>query len=105
MAWGRSGAFRSLFGDVDAPYLVPDTVEVEFGNPRFSPRPAGFASHYGQYHPLEDFAETFRFYVLRGGHLADLHAEAARTRKHGLVAERFRMLDDYLRTLAAGSRS
>ena len=102
LAWGRSVAFRQAFGDVDLPYDVPDTVDVEFGKPRFSRTPSGHASHYGQSHPQEDFAETFRYYVLRGGQLADLLSEARRTGKVEQVGERFRLLDAFVRAARFG---
>lgn len=97
MAWARSETFRLVFGDVDTPYDVPDTVDVEFGSTRFSRLPPTHASHYGQYHPQEDFAETFRYYVLLGGHMAEIEAERVRAGKITVVAERFRVLDEYLR--------
>lgn len=104
-AWTHSEVFRVAFGDVDAPYLVPDTVEVEFGDARFPIIPTGFASHYGVYHPQEDFAETFRYYVLRGGRMGELREEAARTRKLPVVSARFSALDTFLGLLRAESES
>jgi len=98
--WSRTERFQRAFGDVEAPYDVPDEVRVEFHHRRISRVPVDHVTPYAGLHPQEDFAETFRFYVTRGARLDDLFAELREKRKAAAVRERFVVLHDYLQTLA-----
>ncbi len=59
---------------------------------------------YAGKHPLEDFAETFRFYVIRRGRLKELLAEIGRKEKGVTVYEKFLTLHTYLQELRQKNR-
>ena len=54
---------------------------------------------------MEDFAETFRFYVIRRGRLKDLLAEIGRLGKNVIVFEKFLTLNAYLQELRRKRRN
>jgi len=99
--WATSEGFRQVFGDVELPYQVPDNIAVDFRHRRLALQPTGHVSHYARFHPQEDFAETFRFYVTRAGRLDEIAAELEDKGKGPLVYARFRLLHDYLSALVA----
>jgi hypothetical protein len=101
--WARSEPFRQAFGDVDLPYRVPDDVPVEFHHHRVPANPVHHLTTYARYHPQEDFAETFRYYVTRAAGLEALAAELDRRRKAPAVLRRFLVLDAYVRSLRPGA--
>jgi hypothetical protein len=99
LTWARTERFRLAFGDVDAPYDVPDDAPVEFHTSRMPLFPTDHVTGYARFHPQEDFAETFRFYVTRSAGLDALSAELGATGKSARVLERFRILDEYVALL------
>ena len=62
------------------------------------------SSGYAATHPLEDFAETFRFYVIRRGRLKELLAEIGRKGKGVAVFEKFLTLHYFLAELRQRAR-
>lgn len=97
--FARSSRFRRAFGDVDKPYRGVDESWVSFRKRSLSKNPRRHVTAYAATHPLEDFAETFRFYVIRRGRLNHLLAEIGRKRKDVVVYEKFLTLDAYIREL------
>jgi hypothetical protein len=104
-AFARSRRFRRAFGDVDLAYRGVDDSWAAFGKRRISKTPNNHVTGYAATHPLEDFAETFRFYVLRQGRLKELLAEIGRKRKGVVVYEKFLVLHSYLQDLRARDRA
>ena len=102
--FARSAGFRRVFGDIDKPYKGVDESWVSFRRRSVPATPADHVTAYAATHPLEDFAETFRYYVVRSGRLRDLLAELGRKRKGVVVYEKFLTLDRYLERLRAGGR-
>jgi hypothetical protein len=102
--FARSAGFRRVFGDIDKPYKGVDESWVSFRRRSVPATPANHVTAYAATHPLEDFAETFRYYVVRSGRLRDLLAELGRKRKGVVVYEKFLTLDRYLERLRAGGR-
>jgi len=97
--FARSSRFRRAFGDVDKPYRGVDESWVSFSRRSMPKTPTNHVTAYAATHPLEDFAETFRFYVIRRGRLRELMAELGRKRKGVVVYEKFLLLDRYIRKL------
>jgi hypothetical protein len=102
--FARSRRFREVFGDVDKAYRGVDDSWAAFGKRRISKTPPNHVTGYAATHPLEDFAETFRFYVLRRGRLKELLAEIGRKRKGVVVYEKFLVLHSYLKELRRRAR-
>ena len=97
--WTRTHEFKRVFGEVNKAYRVGDNTWVDFQRKRVS---RGIASHvtaYAATHPLEDFAEVFRFYVTRRGKMKELLAELGRGRKETIVYEKFLLLHRLVRSL------
>lgn len=99
--FARSRRFRRSFGDVDRAYRGVDVSRVSFRKSSLSESPADYVTAYAATHPLEDFAETFRLFVVRCGDLRGLKAEIGRKGKAPRVYEKFRTLDAYLDELRA----
>jgi hypothetical protein len=97
--FARSRRFRRAFGDVDKAYRGVDESWVSFRKRNLSRTPANHVTAYASKHPMEDFAETFRFYVIRRGRLKDLLAEIGRLGKEVIVFEKFLTLHTYLQEL------
>ena len=95
-SWTRTDEFSRLFGHVDKAYRGVDRSWVDFERRRVATTPVNYVSGYAATHPLEDFAETFRFYVTRRGKLRELFAEFGRKRKGVIVYEKFLALDRYI---------
>src|SRR5256712_6592634 len=57
-----------------------------------------YVTAYAATHPQEDFAETFRVYVVRRGRLRELFGEFGRKRKCGVLFEKVLVLHDYVRS-------
>lgn len=95
----RTGRFRRAFGEVRKAYRVADDKWVDFQRHRVATTLTDYVSAYAATHPQEDFAETFRFYVLRRGRLRELFAEFGRKRKGVIVFEKFLMVHDFVRSL------
>lgn len=97
--WTRSPQFRRVFGEVDKAYRVDDDTPIYFERRRVAYEPVDHVSAYAATHPLEDFAETFRFYLTRRRRLRELFAELGRKRKAVRVFEKFLLIHDYVRSL------
>jgi predicted amidophosphoribosyltransferase len=97
--FARSRRFRKAFGDVDKAYRGVDESWVSFRRRNLSKTPVNHVTAYASKHPLEDFSETFRFYVIRRGRLKDLLAEIGRLGKGVSVYEKFLTLHDYIQQL------
>jgi hypothetical protein len=82
-------------------YRVADSKWVDFERRGVATTLADYVTAYAGTHPQEDFAETFRFYVLRRGKLRELFSEFGRKRKGVVVYEKFLALHDYVRSLRA----
>ncbi len=104
-SWTRTPAFKNVFGEVHKAYRVRDDTWVDMQRRRVSTAKAEYVSAYASNHPLEDFAETFRFYVVRRGRMRELLAELGRKRKAVIVYEKFLALHHYLRHLRSLRRS
>ena len=102
--FARSRRFRRAFGDVSKAYRGVDESWVSFRKRTLSKTPVNHVTAYASKHPLEDFAETFRFYVIRRGRLKDLLAEIGRLGKDVTVYEKFLTLHDYLQELRQKQR-
>ncbi len=102
--FARSRRFRKAFGDVSKAYRGVDESWVSFRRRNFSKTPVNHVTTYASKHPLEDFAETFRFYVIRRGRLKDLLAEIGRKGKGVIVYEKFLTLHTYLQELRQKAR-
>jgi hypothetical protein len=102
--FARSRRFRSAFGDVSKAYRGVDESWVSFRKRNISHTPVNYVTAYASKHPLEDFAETFRFYVIRRGRLKDLLAEIGRKGKGVVVFEKFLTLHAYLQELRQRKR-
>lgn len=102
--FARSRRFRRAFGDVDKAYRGVDESWVSFRKRTISKTPVNHVTAYASKHPLEDFAETFRFYVIRRGRLKELLAEIGRKEKGVSVFEKFLTLHDYLQELRKKAR-
>lgn len=98
-SWTKSEAFHRAFGEVHKAYRVRDDAWVSFQRRRVSTVKPQYVSAYAGTHPLEDFAETFRFYVLRRGRMRELLAELGRKRKDPIAYEKFLALHHYVRSL------
>ncbi len=98
-SWTRSEEFRQVFGEVHKAYRVRDDAWVSFQRRRVSTVRPQYVSAYAGTHPLEDFAETFRFYVVRRGRMRELLAELGRKRKEPIAYEKFLALHHYVRSL------
>ncbi len=94
--FARSRRFRRAFGDIDKAYRGVDESWVSFRRRNLSKTPVNHVTAYASKHPLEDFAETFRFYVIRRGRLKDLLAEIGRLGKGVIVYEKFLTLHAYV---------
>jgi hypothetical protein len=99
--WTRTRQFRRAFGEVRKAYRVADSKWVDFERRGVATTLADHVTAYAGTHPQEDFAETFRFYVLRRGKLRELFSEFGRKRKGVVVYEKFLALHDYVRSLRA----
>ncbi|NIR45697.1 MAG: hypothetical protein GWN99_14955 [Gemmatimonadetes bacterium] len=102
--FARSRRFRRAFGDVDKAYRGVDESWVSFRKRTLSKTPVNHVTAYASKHPLEDFAETFRFYVIRRGRLKDLLAEIGRHGKGVIVYEKFLTLHAYLQEVRRRQR-
>ncbi|MDP2576693.1 MAG: putative zinc-binding metallopeptidase [Gemmatimonadota bacterium] len=102
--FARSARFRHAFGDVDKAYRGVDESWVSFRKRTLSDTPANHVTGYAATHPLEDFAETFRFYVIRRGRLKELLAEIGRKGKGVAVFEKFLTLHYFLAELRQRAR-
>jgi hypothetical protein len=102
--FARSKRFRKAFGDVSKAYRGVDESWVSFRKRNLSKTPTNHVTTYASKHPLEDFAETFRFYVIRRARLKDLLAEIGRKGKGVVVYEKFLTLHAYLQELRQRSR-
>jgi predicted RNA-binding Zn-ribbon protein involved in translation (DUF1610 family) len=100
-SWTRTRRFRRAFGEVRKAYRVADSKWVDFERRGVATTLADYVTAYAGTHPQEDFAETFRFYVLRRGKLRELFSEFGRKRKGVVVYEKFLALHDYVRSLRA----
>ncbi len=94
----RSETFKRVFGEVHKAYRVSDDTWVDFYRRRVSLGNAQYVTAYAATHPLEDFAEVFRFYVTRRGRMKELLAELGRRRKDVLVYEKFLFLHRFIRS-------
>lgn len=103
--WTRTPAFKRVFGEVHKAYRVRDDTWVDMQRRRVSKTKAEYVSAYASNHPLEDFAETFRFYVVRRGRMRELLAELGQKRKAVIVYEKFLALDHYLRQVRSRQRA
>ncbi len=99
--WTQSAAFRRVFGEAKKAYRVNDNAWVDFQRRRVAINPVDHVSGYAARHPQEDFAETFRYYVTRGGRLRELFAELGQKRKGVPVYEKFLVLQSLIRSLNA----
>jgi hypothetical protein len=97
--FARSRRFRRASGDVDKAYRGVDESWVSFRQRYMSKTPSNHVTAYASKHAEEDFAETFRFYVIRRGRLKDLLAEIGRKGKDVIVYEKFLTLHAYLQEL------
>ena len=97
--WTRLSRFRHAFGEVDQAYRGVDDTWVDFQRRGVAINPVDHVTNYAATHPQEDFAETFRFYVMRRGRLRELFSEFGRKRKGVVVYEKFLVLHDYVRAL------
>lgn len=95
----RSKPFKRVYGEVDKTYRVSDDTWVDLARKRPSGVRSRFVSAYAATHPLEDFAEVFRFYVRRRAKMKELLADLGRTRKDPVVYEKFLLLHRYVRSL------
>ncbi|MBE0591014.1 MAG: putative zinc-binding metallopeptidase [Gemmatimonadales bacterium] len=95
----RTDAFKRVFGEVGKAYRVSDDTWVDFYRHRVSVGNAQYVTAYAATHPLEDFAEVFRFYVTRRGKMKELLAELGRSRKDIIVYEKFLLLHRFIRSL------
>lgn len=102
--FARSQRFRRAFGDFDKAYRGVDESWVSFRKRNLSKTPENHVTAYASKHPQEDFAETFRFYVIRRGRLKDLLAEIGRKGKGPIVYEKFLTLHAYLQELRRRNR-
>lgn len=102
--FARSTRFRKAFGDVSKAYRGVDESWVSFRKRSLSHTPVNHVTAYASKHPLEDFAETFRFYVIRRGRLKELLAEIGRKEKGVIVFEKFLTLHSYLQELRRKAR-
>lgn len=98
-SWTRDPEFRRLFGRVDKAYRGVDNSWVSFQRRRIATYTPDHVSGYAATHPLEDFAETFRFYVTRRALMRELLAELGRKRKGVVVYEKFLALHHFVRSL------
>lgn len=98
-SFARTADFRRIFGEVDKAYRVADDTWVDLARKRVSAVRAQYVTAYAANHPLEDFAEVFRFYVLRKGHLKEVFRDLARARKDVAVYEKFLLLRRFVRSL------
>lgn len=103
--FARSARFRKAFGDVDKAYRGVDESWVSFRKRSLSKTPVNHVTAYASKHPLEDFAETFRFYVIRRGRLKELLAEIGRKGKGVVVYEKFLTLHNHLQELRQRARN
>jgi hypothetical protein len=103
--FARSQRFHDAFGDVDKAYRGVDESWVSFRKRNLSTTPVNHVTAYASKHPQEDFAETFRFYVIGRGRLKDLLAEIGRLGKGVSVYEKFLTLDNYLQEVRARRRN
>jgi predicted RNA-binding Zn-ribbon protein involved in translation (DUF1610 family) len=103
--FARSRRFRKAFGDVSKAYRGVDESWVSFRKRSISDTPVNYVTAYASKHPLEDFAETFRFYMIRRGRLKDLLAEIGRKGKGVIVFEKFLTLHSYLLELRQKRRA
>jgi predicted RNA-binding Zn-ribbon protein involved in translation (DUF1610 family) len=103
--FARSRRFRNAFGDVSKAYRGVDESWVSFRRRTISRTPVNYVTTYASKHPLEDFAETFRFYVIRRGRLKDLLAEIGRKGKGVTVFEKFLTLHTYQQELRRKRRA
>lgn len=97
--WTRTPQFIHAFGEVDKAYRVRDDSWVDFQRRRVTQTHAEFVTTYAGNHPQEDFAETFRFYVMRRGRMRELLAEMGQKRKEIVVFEKFLELHRFVRRL------
>ncbi len=98
-SWTRTEAFRRVFGEVHKAYRVRDDTWVSFHRRRVSLGNSQHVTAYAATHPLEDFAEVFRFYVTRRGRMKELLAELGHRRKDVVVYEKFLLLHRLVRSL------
>ncbi len=103
--FARSARFRRAFGDIDKAYRGVDESWVSFRKRSLSETPVNHVTSYAATHPLEDFAETFRFYVIRRGRLKELLAEIGRKGKGLGMFEKFLTLHYFLRELRQRTRA
>jgi len=95
----RTGRFRRAFGEVRKAYRVSDSKWVDFEMRHVTTTLPNYVTAYAATHPQEDFAETFRVYVVRRGRLRELFGEFGRKRKGVVLFEKFLVLHDYVRSL------
>ena len=95
----RTGRFRRAFGEVRKAYRVSDSKWVDFEMRHVTTTMPNYVTAYAATHPQEDFAETFRVYVVRRGRLRELFGEFGRKRKGVVLFEKFLVLHDYVRSL------
>jgi hypothetical protein len=98
-SWTRLHEFKRVFGEVHKAYRVRDDTWVDFQRRRVSPGNSHHVTAYAATHPLEDFAEVFRFYVTRRGRMKELLAELGHLRKETIVFEKFLLLHRLVRSL------
>ena len=91
--------FKRVFGEANKAYRVRDDTWVDFQRKKVSAGNAQHVTAYAATHPLEDFAEVFRFYVTRRGRMKELLAELGRQRKDVIVYEKFLLLHRFVRSL------
>jgi hypothetical protein len=103
--FARSRRFRNAFGDASKAYRGVDESWVSFRKRSISDTPVNYVTAYASKHPLEDFAETFRFYVIRRGRMKDLLAEIGRKGKGVIVFEKFLTLHTFLQELRRKRRT
>jgi hypothetical protein len=95
----RTEEFFRIFGEAHKAYRVRDDGWVAFERRRMSGANAQHVTAYAARHPLEDFAEVFRFYVTRRGRMRQLLADLGHLRKDVVVYEKFLFLHRFVRSL------
>lgn len=98
----RTDSFQRTFGEVTKAYRIEDSAWVDFQRRRVAIAPVNHVSGYAARHPQEDFAETFRFYVMRRGRLRELFSEFGQKRKGVPVYQKFLALQDFVRGVRTG---
>src|SRR2546430_13965521 len=97
----RPGRFRRAFGEVRKAYRVSDSKWVDFEMRHVTTTLPNYVTAYAATHPQEDFAETFRVYVVRRGRLRGVVGAFGREGKGGGLFEKVLVLHDYVRLMGA----